>query len=109
MEGGVALCRLATTVQLLGDPAAEKRCILRLGDHDPGGGTLLAKHTRYAFQCSTRPEATHPMRETILAEVANDLGCSGLAMDVGAGLILELATEEPAIILGQLTGDREHS
>ena len=94
-----------------GEPSGLRSCVIPLAisgassgsqTHDLGVRHFLGEHARHALQRAAGAVAGHPVVELLALEVVDDLARRGARMDVGVGLVLELAGQEPAVRLGEL-------
>ena len=86
---------------VLSDSAAQHRRVVGFTDDDLRFGTLLLQHPGHALQGAARSEAGDPVVESFAIEVGEDLLRGRSGMDLGIGLVIELAAQEPAVRLGQ--------
>ncbi len=108
-ERGVARGRRSVVGTRLRDAAAEHLGIVGLADDDAGLGPVFAQHAPDALQRAATAVTGDPGVEALATEILEDLVGSGERVHVGVGLVLELAREEPAVRLGELTALREHA
>jgi hypothetical protein len=74
----------------------------RLTDDDPGLRALLGEDAGDALQRAAGAVAGDEVVEPLAGEILDDLARRGARMEVGIGLVLELAGEEPAMGIGEL-------
>ncbi len=92
-----------------GEAARHQRRVLRLRDNNRRARAFGLQHACDALQGAAGAEARHPVIQAEICEVRQNLACRRAGMDVGIGLGLELATEEPAMCLGKLHRLGEHA
>jgi len=98
-EGGVRCRGRAVGLALLLGATADQRRVGRLAQHDLGIGHLAGQHPRDALERAAGAVAGDPVIELLALEVVDDLARGGARMNVGIGLVLELAGQEPAVAL----------
>src|SRR5690606_23264702 len=108
-EVRVAAGRRAVRVPRLRNAAAYSLRVVRLTHHDLRGRAFLAQHARHALECAARAETRDEVVEPLAAERFENLRRRRTRVDVGIRLVLELAAEEPAMLLRQLHRLREHA
>ena len=106
---GVALGRLAVGDWALANAAGEDLRVIGLADDDLRVRPVLLQDTRDALQRSARAHAGDPVVEPGIGEIVQDLDRRRLRMEIGIGLVLELAAEEPAVLLRELHRLAEHA
>ena len=100
-EGRMCCGRRAVRVALLGEPAAQKGCVLRLAHNDPHLRTLSRQYARNAFERAPCAIAGDPVIKRLSGKIGNDLTRCGARMRVRISIILKLASQEPAMCLGR--------
>ena len=94
-----------------GEPSALRSCFVPLvtigasagsATNDLRLGTFLVEHARHALERAAGAEARHPVVEPLAREVGDDLRAVVREWIVGVRFVLELAREEPAVLLRQL-------
>src|SRR4030088_3085868 len=71
-------------------------------EDDLGFGALFGQGAGDAFEGAAGAEAGDPVVEAVAFEVAEDLLRGGAGVEIGVGFVGELASKEPAVLLGQL-------
>ena len=104
LERGVAGGWRVVGLPLLRTAAADQLRVGRLAEHDAGVGPLLAQHAADAGDCASGSIPGHEIIEPRAREIIDDLARRRRLVNIGIGLCLELAGEEPAVGLGQLDG-----
>jgi hypothetical protein len=105
----VAAARQAVLGPRLLDAAGEDRRVVGLDDDDPGPRGSRLEHAGDALERAAGAEAGDPVVEPELGEVLQDLDRRRARVDLGVGLVLELAGHEPAVRVGQLLRLAEHA
>src|SRR4029078_13329664 len=101
-EHRVAFGRRSVRVVALSDAAREDGGVLRLRDDDARRRALRPQHSRDAFQRAAGAGPGDEIVRPLPTEIAQDLARGRGTVDVGIGLVLELACPEPAMRLGKL-------
>ena len=100
----MALGRLALGVAFLRRAGTDQRGVGGLRQDDLRVRAFLAQHAGNARDGAAGAIAGHPVVELLALEVGHDLARRGVFVDLGVGGGLELAGQEPAVLLGQFNG-----
>ena len=77
--------------------AADQRGFRRLADDDLGLRPLLGQYAPDPLEGAAGPVAGDPVVEPLVFEIVEDLDGCRARVEIGVGLVLELAGHEPAV------------
>ena len=105
----MALGDRSIVVACLRNAAAHDGRVIGLADHDLGFGALFFEDPSDPFEGAACTEAGDPVVQRLTFEISQDFLGRCLRVNVGVGLVLELATQKPTMDLGQFLSFEEHA
>lgn len=87
----------------------EQRSALGFGCHDLDLRARQLQNLARAGECAARTPTRDEMVESLASEIAQDFGAGGAAMVGRVGFVLELARQEPTVLLSELFRFSDHA